>query len=1209
MSSLPIFLFEIRYHLRRPTFWLIAGLFFTIGLVDIVSKAGQGNAFFFINSPSQIFQTTLWYSIFGILAASAFVAETFVRDTNYRMEALILSMPVRKWDYLATRFVAAFWVTLLAFSAYAPGMGIGTLMPGLNSYALGPFRIDGYLASYGLIAVPNLFLVSAIAFALAARFRSLAITYAGSIVLVMLYLASLMMVGADTINYQQYQLWAMIDPFGFYAFESKTLTWTVFEHNTLMPALGGLLVWNRLLWLAIALTIWGVSYRIYRMQSLAKSQPLKKISQLDRRSHELSALPLPLATELAARSPAQPIHLPKLTSLGFNQAFEQWLYRSRFELLSIFQGQAFWLLTGFGLISLVIAAMGSQSFNYSNPSTDILIHSANIYLDYILFAIIVLYAAELMWRDRTLRLQSVIDATPVSSAVLLLSKLTALFAIITFNLLLAMAVLVSYQIFSGYTDFDFPLYFKMLFGEHGPYFYLTAILALFTQVITRQKYAGMALVILITLSRIPLDALGLYHNLYRWAATNDIEYSPINGYGHLFTGHLWYSLYWGIVGAILMLIAYLLWPRGSQRRLGWRRAWQTASVRVRQILVALVAAWAAVGGWIFYNTTIVNAYQPPGKEQTAAEIERRFKQYENFPMPVVTATQLNVELYPDRRYFQAQGEYQLENRTDQPIREIHLITFINLDIADVTYPGATLREAHPDWGYYIYDLAKPLLPGEQQTMTFSTQTQPPRGFQNQVDSDDVYMIHPNDVVGNGTSLYSPFILPFVGYTKMVEHKEAWLRAKLDLPPLDQRMRAHDDPAGLAQTLMLTHLGWGTTDITISTAADQTAVSAGQLMAQWQDSGRNYFRYRSEGRDRGKFTIYSGRYAIHRDERYRVPIEIYYDPQHDDNIDLIAEQIGEALTFYEKTFGPYPFKQVRVVEFVYYSGMVFSEGGTLGIPEVLAWKNQAEGLGKENITDWATYLLAQSWWEDQLIAADVAGGMTIRESLSAYASNLYQRSQRTSTQQQLIQKQRMREFFRSLGKVDFQEPPLTDVYNELPIARHKGGMVLELIEDQIGQEALLTALRNFLAKYRYQAAPYATVLDLQDAILAQAHNAADQATIRDLFAQVLSYQVGITDAVFTPRADGKYHIRLTIEAQKLKSSGLGQQQAMALNLPVTVQLTNADDQPIETIRPTLSQAETTLTLVTDELPKAAAVDPDYKLPSAYVQDNVKRLRSD
>ena len=1233
-ASLAILQFELRYHLRRPTFWLIAGVFFAFGLADILSKAGAGNAFFFVNSPSQIFQTTIWYSIFGILATAAFVAETFVRDANYRMEALILATPIRKRDYLGTRFTAALGVTVLAFSSYAPGMIIGTLMPGLNPFALGPFRLDAYAASYLLMTLPNLWVVSAIAFALAARTRSLALTYAGAIVLVMLYLASLLMVGADVINYQWYSLWAMADPFGFYAFEAKTLTWTVHQHNTLMPALGGTLLWNRLLWIVIGIVLWGWSYRTYSMQEQEQAGSSKAIFRgrftYDRPRLRSLAGPVLLRLGHLIQRKAEPrrgvsrqsqgnegmgpIEVSvdaRLTSVGTLSRsaiawLQQWFYRSRFETRSILTGRAFWLLTAFGLVSLVMAAIGSQSFNYSNPSTDIVIHSAHIYLDYILFAIIVVYSAELVWRDRTLRLQVVIDATPISNGVLLLSKLTALFIVVTFNLLLAMAVLVGYQIVSGYTHFEFPLYFQMLFGEHGPYFYLTAVLALFTQVITRHKYAGMALVVAISLSAIPLDALGLYHNLYRWAATNDIEYSPMNGYGHLFIGHLWYSLYWGLMGAMLMAIAYILWPRGIVGRGHWRRAWRLASRRVKRALAALAVAIAAVGSWIFYNTTVLNAYQPPGKEETAAEIERQFKQYEALPMPIVTETRLRVELYPDQRYFVAEGEYTLENRTDSAIGELHLLTFINLNLERVSYPGATLREAHPRWGYYIYDLATPLMPGEQQTLQFVTRTQRPRGFRNQVDSDDVYMIYPNDVVGNGTNLYSPFILPFVGYTKMVEQKKAWLRAKLDLPPLDERMRPHDDPSGLAQGLMLTHLVWGTTDITIGTAADQTAIAAGTLVDQWREGDRHYVRYQSKQPSRGKFTLYSGRYAVHRDERFRVPIEIYYHPQQSENIELIVQQAGQALEFYETAFGPYPFEHIRIVECVYYDGMVFSESGTIGIPEVLVWKSTAKGLGKENIIDWVTYLLAQAWWEDQLIAADVAGGMTIREALSAYASNLYQRSRRTPEQQELAQKQLMRDFFRQLGKVDFQEPSLIDVYNELPIARHKGGMVLGLIEELIGQEAVITGIRNFLETYRYQPAPYATILDLRDALLAQAPDT-KQAAIRTLFAQVLTYQVGLADAVITPLPNGQFNIQLELDAQKLRTTGLGEQETLPLDVPITVALSDADGELVYEAQHQIAETQATLEVVTDKQPTYAAVDPNYRLPSPFVHDNVKRLR--
>ncbi|MEO0378477.1 MAG: peptidase, partial [Cyanobacteria bacterium P01_A01_bin.17] len=444
-------------------------------------------------------------------------------------------------------------------------------------------------------------------------------------------------------------------------------------------------------------------------------------------------------------------------------------------------------------------------------------------------------------------------------------------------------------------------------------------------------------------------------------------------------------------------------------------------------------------------------------------------------------------------------------------------------------------------------------------------------------------------------------------TKMVEHKKAWLRAKLDLPALDERMRPHNDPTGLAQGLMLTHLAWGTTDVTIGTDGDQTPVSTGQLVERWTEGDRNYARYRSSQPSRGKFTLYSGDYAIHRDTTYRVPIEIYYHPQHDDNIELIAQQVGQALTFYEDKFGPYPFQQVRVVEFVYYDGMVFSEGGTLGIPEVLVWKSQAQGLGKEHIASWATYLLAQAWWEDQLIAADVAGGMTLRESLSAYASNLYLRSQRTPEQQELSQKQRMRDFFRSLGKIDFQEPPLVDIYNELPIARHKGSMILELIEDQIGQDSLLEGIQTFLQKYRYQPPPYATVLDLRDAILAQANDSNQQTTIRELFAQVVTYQVGLADAVYTPRSDGKFDVQLTLEAQKLQASGLGQQKTMPVNLPVTIRLADENDQTIHIVKPLLTNSQMTLTFVTNQQPTYAKIDPAYKLPSAYLQDNIKQFR--
>ncbi|MEM8718503.1 MAG: peptidase [Cyanobacteria bacterium P01_G01_bin.39] len=1199
---LPILNFELNYHLRRPTFWLIGALFFTIALTDVVSNASGGNAFFYINSPSQIFQTTIWYTIFGILAASALVAETFVRDRNYRMESLILTTPLKKWNYLGTRFISAFAMTLLAFSAYLLGMFMGTLLPGLNPFALGVFRPEAYGASYLLFTIPNLFIVSAIAFVVASKTHSMVITYASAIVLVMLYLASLMMLGTEVINFEGYSLWAILDPFGFHAFEETTFTWTVEQHNTLMPALTSTLIWNRLFWIGLSIIAIAWSYGSYEMKLIEGTKAIRFAAcrqraegRRERKSEGHRGANVGAISETPLRQ----------TSSIQQNPVKQWLYRSWFETQTILTGKAFILLTIFGLASLIMTALGTRTYHYSYPSTDLLVHAANIYLEYILLAIIIVYAAELIWRDRNLRLQDVIDATPVANGVLVFSKLTALFVVITINLLLAMGVMVAYQAAKGYYDFEFPLYFKMLFVEHAPYFYFTAVLAIFTQVITRQKYAGMGLAIALSLAKIPLDALGWYHNLYRINQTNDIEYSLMNGYGRLLEGHLWYVLYWGIFAAILMMLVYIFWLRGTDRN-SWRRSLEIASGKVKGILGFLILSLVAVGTWIFYNTNILNAYQPPGKQETAAEIERRFKQYESLPMPVVTNTKVDIELYPNRGYFVANGEYQLNNNTDSSIKEIHLLTFVNLQLDRVNYPGITLREAHPEWGYYIYDLATPLMPGESQTMEFVTSIEKPQGFRNQVDSDDIYTVYPNDVVGNGTNLYSPFILPFVGYTKMVEQKKSWLRYQLGLPPLEERVLPHDDPKGLTQGFLLTHLGWGNVELKIGTSQSQIPVSTGKLVRRWNKNNRNYVQYQSSTQDKGKFTIFSADYAVHTDNNYRVPIEIYYHPQHDYNVKLIAETAGKALEFYERTFGAYPFEQIRIVETSYYDEQLFYEAGTIGIPEFLVWKNQTQGQGKENVIDWVSYLLAQSWWEDKIMAADVAGAMTIREALSSYSSMLYQRSRRTTQEQRFAKKQQMQYFFRGLGKIDFKEPALTDVYNEFPIARDKGGMVLEQVEDIIGQEALISSIREFLVENSFKNPPYATIIDLQAKILAKADNT-ESLIIEELFNKVITYQVGIADAVYQPLPNGKYKIVLDLEGQKIYTTELGKQDFSNLDFPVTITLQDAEGQEVYRQKHQLPQQQTTLELTIDKLPTTAAIDPDYVLPSAFLQNNIKPIR--
>ena len=86
-----------------------------------------------------------------------------------------------------------------------------------------------------------------------------------------------------------------------------------------------------------------------------------------------------------------------------------------------------------------------------------------------------------------------------------------------------------------------------------------------------------------------------------------------------------------------------------------------------------VAGWISVGGgWIFYNTNMLNDYLTSDDRDLArADYEKAYKAIEAEPRPEVTDIELSVELYPDERRLVSRGLAQLFNRTDAPIATLH----------------------------------------------------------------------------------------------------------------------------------------------------------------------------------------------------------------------------------------------------------------------------------------------------------------------------------------------------------------------------------------------------------------------------------------------------------------------------------------------------------------------------------------------------------
>ena len=178
--------FEIRYHLRQPLFYILTFLFALLAFALVTSEGvttggGVGNVN--RNAPYVTMQFMLVLSIFGVLTTTAFVANSVHRDFDIGIDPLFFSSPIKKTQYLAGRFLGSYFIALFLFFWVALTIYIGSFMPWLDPERLGPHDLWPNLFSLLVLVAPNLFLVGAIFFAVAALTRSLMWTYASNIAL------------------------------------------------------------------------------------------------------------------------------------------------------------------------------------------------------------------------------------------------------------------------------------------------------------------------------------------------------------------------------------------------------------------------------------------------------------------------------------------------------------------------------------------------------------------------------------------------------------------------------------------------------------------------------------------------------------------------------------------------------------------------------------------------------------------------------------------------------------------------------------------------------------------------------------------------------------------------------------------------------------------------------------------------------------------
>ncbi|HEX8778901.1 MAG TPA: hypothetical protein VF738_12360, partial [Rhodanobacter sp.] len=779
-----------------------------------------------------------------------------LRDFDLGTSELVFSTPLRKRDYLGGRFTAGVLVMVAIMLLCALGLAMGGSMPWIDATRLGPPSWHGYAWAFGVMVLPNLLFIASVLFLLATATRSLLATLIGVIAfLVLISIAKLL-----TQDVNNHVLAALLDPFGGRTLQIVTRYWTPEQINRQLPPLAGLLLFNRMLWGGVALLLAGTAFALFRSDR----------EGLRLRRHVRRAEP-PLLRP--ATMPAT-LTLPAVRlSDGWRARLVQLQHLLAFDAWSVLRGVPFLVMLVFGMVNLVfsLALSGRIYGTATYPVTHDVLQLVAGSSQWLLYIIVMFYAGELVWRERAQRSAEVSDAFPLPDWIALAAKLGALLAVIATYLLAGAALGIGWQLAHGYTRIEPGLYLGTLALQAVP-FVLLAVLALFLQVATNNRYLGYLLVILWFVCQLAFPWLHWDHNLYNYAAAPDVPYSDMNGFGHFLVGALWFDAYWSCLALALLVLAALLWVRGTGQ--GWRGRLREAVARLRPALVAVLVAallgFAALGGWIFYNTNVLNRYENgAAQKRDQADYEKRYAGYASLPQPRITAVQADVDIHPYQRRLRIRAHYTLVNKHDVPVTEL-LVNY-----AEGFAPKALTFAPHdtvgfdPRLGVAIYRLKTPLAPGASMPFDFDIDYAP-RGFTN--GTGETFLVH------NGT-FFNSSKLPQFGYQTGRRLTDRNDRRKYGLKPDVPRMPPLGDETARANTYLSSDADWISFDTTVSTAGDQIALAPGTLQKEWTEGNRRYFHYTMlhDGRQQPMlnfFSYFSARYAVKSVEWKGVAISVY-----------------------------------------------------------------------------------------------------------------------------------------------------------------------------------------------------------------------------------------------------------------------------------------------------------------------------------------------
>lgn len=518
---------ELQAQRREPLTTLYALVF---GLLAL--GYASSNAVELVSQRGDVPRTASWalmlafggLTAFGQVITTMITTTALLRDEAQRTRELIATTGLSPSLWFGGRVVAALIIMLVVYAAMPLGLVLGTM---LVNGPLGEALV-GSLRAYLFITVPTMVVVTVLLASAAAFTQRVLGVVAGALVLVGVWQAAL----ALAANPSTVLVGALLDPFGNAPVLAATAHWSAEQRTNGLVPFHGLLLYNRLFWLCLSLGTVVVLLRRRAARCFApRFEPAVVTGDVRSGSR--------LAGATTART-------------SFRLFTTLWISRDG----------GWRVVSALAVVNSLVNALLRRLPEVATGADVLLLVSEHTRLFLILLATV--YAGELVWRERDVRVAPLIDAMPVARGDLVWGRVLGLLSGQRQIMVpLAAGALLVAVIRTGSPLADVLVQWGAwaVFVLWLPFAQLT-ILSLAVHVLLNNKVAAHLLLITGWVAAVVINANLAAPWWVRVAqpapllhpTASTVNWGPLAQRG----------AYWCAVGAALLLLCWWRWPSGSR---------------------------------------------------------------------------------------------------------------------------------------------------------------------------------------------------------------------------------------------------------------------------------------------------------------------------------------------------------------------------------------------------------------------------------------------------------------------------------------------------------------------------------------------------------------------------------------------------------------------------------------------------------------------